>query len=312
MREGRGMLTPALLYFTEVARCGSIRQAADRLHVASSAVSRQIQLLERELGAPLFFRSRNGVELTEQGRLLVAFTDKAGGDLDRLRGEIGDLSGLRRGHVSIAAVDAAAGRLLPNCLAQFQGDHPGVTLQIRIGGTHTVAESVLQQEAQIGIALDPPFRSELKLRTRWPQPLQAVVHPAHALADCATLPLSAVLAVPHSLPDRTTGTRSLIERAAGEVGIATSPLVETNSLDMARSLAIAGHSATILPPEFVAQDVADGKLRAIPIEDGPLARASIDVFTARTRRLTRAAEAVLEVIAREIWVCANVADGQSP
>jgi DNA-binding transcriptional LysR family regulator len=289
-----------LLYFAEVARCGSIRQAADRLHVAPSAISRQIQLLEHELGATLFVRNRRGVVMTEHGQLLRQFAGDLGRDLDRLRGEFSDLVDLRSGHVTIAAVDAATSRLLPACFAAFQGAHPGVSIHVHVVGTHGVAEKVLRQEAHIGVALDPPFRSELQLRARWPQPLQGIVRPDHPFAARTSLSLATLLTVPHCMLDRSCGTRTLIERAAAEAGVSPKPMVETNSLEMAKRLAMTGHSATVLPPEFVHEELAAGELVAIPLEDPPLARASIDVFTARGRPLPRAAEAVLAELRRAI------------
>ncbi len=90
MREGRGLLNASLSYFAEVVRCGSIRQAADRLHVAPSAISRQISLLEHELGALLLTRSRRGVVPTEQGQLVSHFVGGVGRDLERLRGAVDD------------------------------------------------------------------------------------------------------------------------------------------------------------------------------------------------------------------------------
>jgi len=298
MRDGRGLLNPSLLYFAETARCGSIRQAADRLHVAPSAISRQILLLEHELGAPLLTRSRRGVVPTEQGQLVCHFVESAGRDLERLRSAVDDLNELRCGRVFVAAVEAATGRVLPACFAAFQGAHPGVSIQVRIAGTHQVAEAVLREEAHIGVALDPPYRSELLLRMRWPQPLQAVVCPDHPLAAKAGLSIAAVLAVPHSLPDRSFGIRTLIEKAAALADATPMPLVETNSLDMAKCLAIAGHSATVLPPEVIVRELASGQLRAIPLLDAPLARASIDVFIARGRVLPRAAEVLLAALKR--------------
>ena len=300
MRDGRGLLNPSLLYFVEVARCGSIRHAADRLHIAPSAVSRQISLLEHELGAPLLVRSRRGVTLTEQGQLVSDFMNGARRDLERLRGSIDDLTELRSGHVSIASVEAATGRVLPACLTAIQNMHPGISVQVRIAGTHQVAEAVLREEVDIGIALDPPYRSELLLRMRWPQPLQAVVGPRHPLAGSGAVSLAAVLGVPHSLPDRSFGIRTLIEKAALQAGIASAPLVESNSLDMLKCLAASGHSVTVLPPEAVIRESTAGQLCVLPLEDRVLARASIDVFTARSRPLPRASAMVLAALKRAV------------
>ena len=95
----------ALRYFGETARTGSMRQAAEHLHVAASAVNRQILKLEDQLQCKLFDRTADGVSLTAAGEVLYNYTLRLERDLDRAISQIDDLRGLRRGHVSIACED---------------------------------------------------------------------------------------------------------------------------------------------------------------------------------------------------------------
>ena len=295
------MLDPALRYFTEVVDCGSIRLAADRLQIAPSAISRQIQLLEHRFGAPLLLRSRTGIEATEQGKLVARYVQCAKRDLDRLKSAIDDLSGLRRGRVTLATVEATQGRVLPVCISAFRAKFPGVDLEVRILGTHQVAEAILKEEADIGIALDPPLRNELLLRMRWPQPLQAVMQPSHELAQrSGCLRLKDVLECPHILPDRSFGIRSLIERAAGKVGAVTRPFLETNSLDVAKTIAASTNALTVLPPEALFRELAAGSLMTRKIDDALLVKATIDVITLRTKPLSKAAETLLRFVRQSI------------
>ena len=73
--------TSALRYFYEVARYGSFRLAAEKIHIAASAISRQIQLLEDELGFKLFARGRSGLTLTPAGEALLYRVKKAMNEL---------------------------------------------------------------------------------------------------------------------------------------------------------------------------------------------------------------------------------------
>jgi DNA-binding transcriptional LysR family regulator len=294
------MLSPALRYFLEVVRCGSIRLAAERLHVAPSAISRQIVLLEREVGAPLLVRTQRGVLPTEQGRLVALYGNRVGRGADRLRMSLDDLGQVRRGRVSIATVEGMLDQVLPNALLSFRAAHPGVVVSVQVAGTHQVAEAVLREDVEIGIALEAPRRSELLLRQRWAQPLHAVVHPEHALAGRSRVSLGEVLTYPHVLPDRTFGIRMLTERAAAETGSSAAPLVETNSLDLCRSCARSGAALTILPPMATARDVAAGHLLSIPLTDPMVRSATIDVFTAQSRPTSKAADALLVHIRRAL------------
>ena len=84
-----------LRYVDEVARAGSIRKAAEVLHVTASAVNRRIMDLEEELGAPLFEQRPRGVRLTAAGELFVRYIREQTGDVERMKSQIEDLKGLR-------------------------------------------------------------------------------------------------------------------------------------------------------------------------------------------------------------------------
>jgi len=93
--------TAALRYFYEVAKYGSFRLAADRIHIAASAISRQIQLLEQELEVKLFARDRKGLRLTAAGEALLYRVRKAINELDIARSEIDLLHGSHKGTVRL-------------------------------------------------------------------------------------------------------------------------------------------------------------------------------------------------------------------
>ena len=84
-----------LRYIDEVARAGSIRKAAEQLHVTASAVNRRIMDIEEELGAPLFERRARGVRLTAAGELFLRYIREQAGDVARVQSQIEDLKGLR-------------------------------------------------------------------------------------------------------------------------------------------------------------------------------------------------------------------------
>lgn len=294
------LIDAALRYFLEVAECGSIRLAADRLQIAPSAISRQIKLLEHQLNTELLTRNRLGIALTEQGRLVVEFARGARRGVDNLQSAIDDLSQLRRGHVRLAVVEATIDRILPVCVSRLQLKYPQIGISVAMLGTHQVAEAVLRQEADIGVALDPPLRSELLLRMRWPQPLRAVARPKHPISRANSMTLAAVLEHPHVLPDRSFGIRTLIERSATKRNLTTSPFLEANSLGALKALVQATDAVTILPPECVLKEEAGGQLATYSIEDPILSRAAIDVITLRTPALSKAAATLLQFLRRAI------------
>src|SRR6201992_1242209 len=121
-----------LRYVDEVARAGSIRKAADQLHVTASAVNRRIMDLEEELGAPLFERRARGVRLTAAGELFVRYIREQTGDVERMKSQIEDLKGLRRGTVRIACSQALALDFLPREVAAFRERFSSVSFEVKV------------------------------------------------------------------------------------------------------------------------------------------------------------------------------------
>src|SRR5919204_5156212 len=119
-------------YVDEVARSGSIRKAADHLNVTASAVNRRIADLEEELGAPLFERRPRGVRLTAAGELFVRYIREQTGDVERMKSQIEDLKGLRRGTVRIACSQALALDFLPREIATYRAKFPLVQFDVKV------------------------------------------------------------------------------------------------------------------------------------------------------------------------------------
>ena len=97
-----------LKYVDEIARAGSIRQAAERLHVAPSAVNRRLQDIEDELGTPIFERMPRGMRLTAAGELFIRYVRTRNAQLEQVRSQIEELKGLRRGTVRLVVSQACS------------------------------------------------------------------------------------------------------------------------------------------------------------------------------------------------------------
>src|SRR5271163_4930744 len=121
-----------LNYVDEVARSRSIRGAAERMNVTASAVNRRIADLEEELGAPLFERRPRGVRLTAAGEVFVNFLRQHNGDVERMKSQIEDLKGMRRGTVRIACSQALALEFLPREVAAFRERFSSVSFEVRV------------------------------------------------------------------------------------------------------------------------------------------------------------------------------------
>ena len=141
-----------LRYLDEVARSGSIRKAANRLNVASSAINRQILMLEEDLGSPIFERLPRGLRLTTAGEMLINHVRQTLKDHERVRARVEALKGLRRGEVTIVTTTGLAGGLLAGIIERFRTDHPGIKLRVVTLSRDATITAVLSGEADFALA----------------------------------------------------------------------------------------------------------------------------------------------------------------
>ena len=115
-----------------VVRAGSIRKAAEDTNLTASALNRRIQNFEQEFGWPIFERLPRGMRLNPAGELLMHHIGLQRTDLARVQSQVADLSGERRGHVSIACSQALLPYFLPEQIAIYRAAHPGVTFTVNV------------------------------------------------------------------------------------------------------------------------------------------------------------------------------------
>src|SRR5690554_3888482 len=134
----------ALRYFSEAAATGSIRQAADRMHVTPSTVSRRIATLEERLGSVLFERRAAGVVLTPAGDILAAELNSVYGQLHRVQELISDLDNQRRGHVTLYCMEGAVEGWVSQIVAQYRQRYPGIQFQLHVSSTDQSLEALIK------------------------------------------------------------------------------------------------------------------------------------------------------------------------
>lgn len=284
-------MEPATLrYFREVAAHGSVRHAAEHLFVAQSAVSRQIALLEDELGVPLFERHARGMSLTEAGRLLLAYSTDMRSRFEELRGLIQEYGNLRRGHVDIACVEGLLARFMPEALRVFSDECPGISLSVAALGSNAVAEAIAEYRCDLGIVFGGSPRTDLLELAQMSQPLCAVVSPSHPLARKKHCSLAEVAAYPVVLPDRSFGIRQLVDHVSAKAKFTLKKTVETNTLAFAERLVMQSPDrVTFLPGDMVLPEITAGLLVAVPLSDPALRKTRVTLVASTTRKLSQAA-----------------------
>jgi DNA-binding transcriptional LysR family regulator len=260
-----------LRYLDEVARCGSIRRAATRLNVASSAVNRQILVLERELGAPLFERMTRKLRLTAAGELLIDHVRSTLKEYDRVSLRLEALKGVQRGKVTFATTLGLAMGPLRNTVSEFLKRHPGVQIEVRALVADAIPNAVISGEADLALsynlASDPNLRKQLSIAV----PIVAIVAPHHPLAARGRVHIAEVANYPMVLPLAGMTVRDLVAAAFLQLSVTSPPILETNSIEMIKQLVAEPPRVTFLNPldafveherrELVFLELADRQLR---------------------------------------------------
>ena len=256
-----------LKYLDEVARLGSIRKAASRLNVASSAINRQILALEQELGAPIFERMPRRLRLTATGEVLIAHVRETLKSHQRVETHIEALKGLTRGEVTIATMNGLAAGPLPRFLNSILATHPRVHLRLRVLPFDQMTNAVLTGEADLALSYNPPPSPGLRVVASHDLQLGAVVSARHPLTTRRPLRLADCLEFPLALADASMTIRPAVELAFTRANLPLRPTIETNSIEFMKKIARNGHAVTFLNPVDVDEDVQAGEIRYLPLNE---------------------------------------------
>lgn len=289
-----------LRYVDEVARVGSIRQAAERLHVAPSAVNRRIQDIEDELGTPVFERLPRGMRLTAAGELFVRYIRGRAADLARVRSEIEELQGLRRGSVRLVASQALAPRFLPTVIRDFRASHPLVGFDVHIGDHVQAAAELRSLQTDLALVFNLAPEADIARTSVVEQKLMAIMHGAHPLArrGASTLRMRDCADYPVVLPNRDTGGRQLLERFLARSSIKLEAMVESNSFEFLRGCL--DDRQTISFQMAIGAPADDRDIVARDIEDRGFPKGELVLASLRGRQLPVIAYAFAEFLGKRL------------
>lgn len=292
-----GRLEPPRIftYVDAVARHGSIRKAAESLHLVSSALNRRILDLEQELGSTLFERLPRGVRPTAAGELFLAYVRRSLRELALVGAQIEGLRGLGRGNIRIAVAESVTGHLLPSAIAQFQSEHPAVTFHVWIDGPQRLLEALVGDEADLILTHALDDHADVSVLAEKSQPLCALVAPDHPLASRSSVKLRECMAYPVALPDESLAMRALIERVVLRASFKLEPALVSNSVELTKTFARCNRAVCF---QFRIGGKSDPSgMVEVPLSDAGFADAELILAVRRGRVLPVPAAAFSQALA---------------
>ena len=292
---------PAIRYFDAVRKAGSIREAARRLNVASSAVNRQILKLEAELGTPLFERLPGGLKLSSAGEVLTRHVAIVLRDADRARSELDALKGIKTGRVEVIAVEGLSGDFLPQVIGTMLREHSRVRIKVMSAGSLNVPAAVINGDVDLGMAFSLPRNAELHQLAvgrfhlgagrytgtiRW-RPKKRV-----RIADCADFPLI--------MSDAQLSIRTLLHPIIVHSGRAITPTIEANSIELMKNLAERNLGIAFMSRIGLEKEIATGTLVHVPLEDRGPVFTELGLYMRSNASLPVAVDAFVQIAIAEI------------
>ena len=290
-------------------RTGSFTQAAASLHVTQSALSSLIKELEQNLGVRLVERSTRSIGLTEAGRGFVPLIDKILQDLDGVLGGIDDLKALRRGVVRVAAPQLMACTLMPEVIAAYRREHPGVQVRLSDCAVDGVLTRVAAGEADFGVGPERGTGPGISGETLFEMPFMVVFPPGHPLEDLPRVAWSDAVAHPFIALQGQFAERLSLDLHGALREITLNPSNEVTFMTTALSMASAGLGITACLP-YARSLVHLYQLRMAPLHDPQVVRKFL-VYQRSAATLSPAAESfrdfLLEYVASHHWNAAGKA-----
>lgn len=232
--RGRNIHFTALRYFHEVATAGSFRGAAERLHVAASAVNRQVQILEEQFGCALFDRARGraGITLTSAGRILLDDVQAAMDSIAHACDEITALHGLRRGHVEVGVNEGFTSSFFPRFISGFRAQHPEITFNLWVDASPMLNDMVMDNRLEIALAYNPPPRFGIETLADFEVDTMVMMHKDHPLAGRQRLTTRDLEGQDLLLPAPGSASRIYLDKLLVARNIRTRTVLTTNSYNL--------------------------------------------------------------------------------
>ncbi len=300
MRSSLRLQDTALRYFLEVVRTGSVSEAATRLSVSPSAVSRQVATLEDLLGVPLFERRPRGMAPSPAGELLAAHALRNALEADRVVADIEALQGLRRGLIRVCCSAGFAIEFLPKAMAQFREQHPGMQFHLRVAAPAAVTQAVLNTEADIGLTYSRTAERDIEVQHRQVSPVIAIMRPDHPLARHASVTLAQMHPYPVALPERDNTVRQLFDIGCSQRQLVFDPVLVSNHFETLTHFVLHAGGMSISGEVTVRERVRRGELHAALIRERSMNGRAIELQTLAGRTLPEGVRAFIAHLRQQL------------
>ena len=285
----------SLRFFVHIADAGSITRAAVQLGIAQPALTRHVQAMESQLGAPLLERLPRGVRLTAAGRKFLEHARRVVREMDRAQAELTHSAQPAGGRVILGVSPTLAAWLVPGCVERCRSEAPELSIKVVEGFSPQLADALGTGRVDVALLTNPQPARALRYTPLLSEPI-VVVGPRGAAPARPFFTLAELARTPVLISD---GIRAALEEQLARAGARLNVEVEIDSIEAIRALLLRGATHALMPVSTFHDDIASGRLSAWQIADASLHRMLVLAQSARPA-LPAATESLAQIVAAEI------------
>lgn len=253
-----------LKYFLKVAETLNFSEASRQLYITQSTLSQQVSHLEKEIGLPLFERNSHEVHLTEVGRELLPYAQKAIWATDSCSDHIEDLKKMLTGELNIG-VTYSFSTIMSDTVIEFLKSYPGVKLNISYKTMEELMNDLKHRELDFVLAFRPLTNDkDIDSRVIFGNRLAAIVKNNHQLAGQKSVRLADLTRYDFVLPSRGLQARNAFDKIIENKDLDYKIKVEVNNVDIIFKIVRRTNYVTILGESTV---LHEDELTSVPIEE---------------------------------------------
>jgi DNA-binding transcriptional LysR family regulator len=269
-----------------IAETGSFTACGRKLHVSQSAISRQILLLEEELGEPLFLRVGRQVRMTPAAESLVQLGQRVFQDVRETVGKITDRTGELTGTLRLSGGMTVCLYVFPPLLKHLRRVHPHLDMRLTVATADRSVAEIRAGRIDAGLLTLPVDESDLVTKPALSEELLLMTTPTHPLAQRKTVAAADLAEEPFVLFEEGSATRRVIDRFFASQNIEPIVVMDTENVEIIKAMVRTGLGISIVPYQAIAREVSAGQLFCTRIAGHELFRETGWVY-ARANRTPR-------------------------
>jgi DNA-binding transcriptional LysR family regulator len=243
-----------------IADTGSFTAAGEKLHVSQSAISRQILLLEEELGEPVFHRIGRRIRITPAGESLLQLSHRVFQDLQETVSSISDKRESLSGTMRLVGGMTVCLYVFPALLAEVRRVHPHLDLKVTVGSAERSIAMLRSGGGDLGMITLPVETTDLVSVPVLEEELLLITYPAHPLAKKKSIQPADLDQQDFVLFETGSITRRLVEQFFAREGVEPEIIMETENVEIIKAMVRSGLGISIIPSQAAAAEVRTGQL----------------------------------------------------